>query len=290
MLQYNMRCLIGLAGLALAGCAPPNLSYSAPAGTVDGRPVSPFPESREPLLRKVMGLPPRPVEILGVQAFADRLIGAHVADFAVHHRVLGHWTEFLYFYPLATSGPGPGLCRARVYVANGRAGDDPAKPGGSWQSDVFAVAGSVAPLPEPWPPGYRERLEAACRARRDMGHWYRAEKDRAYLGARLADAVVVAARRKGALPFRLSCPRLRDDTRPKCADDVRKVVASINPRAIAQVGSCFDEPGADCVAVGMAKFPGPSSIDEEQWILHIRHRNALRIESVAVHDVTIHFE
>lgn len=292
-MHYSILLAWLVGSVMLVGCSPPDLPYSAAAGAIDARPVSAFGKPYE-------FFPPEPGESLfdplkgrSVQAAADALIGAHVAEFAAHHFILGHWAKFHYFYPAATSGPGPGLCRARVYLANGGAADDPGKPSGSWQPDVFAVAGSVAPLPRPWPRGYRERLEAACRARRDMGFWYRAEPDQAYPAARLADAVIAAAGRKGAMPFRLSCrpwPAAATPERARCAEAVRKIVASINPRAIVQVGPCLEKPRPDCLAVAMAKFPErSSSIEEEQWTLNIRRRDegGLRILSVEVEDTVI---
>jgi hypothetical protein len=219
-------------------------------------------------------------------------LGRHVADFAAHYVVLSHFSgEFHFFYPAARSGPGPGLCRARVYSASGGAGH----ASGEWQGEVFAVAGSVAPLPRPSPAGYRERLEAACAARRDMGFWYRAEAGKAWLAARLADTVVASTRRAGRLTFRLTCrsrPHYRPE-QPRCAADVRKAIAAANPRAIVQAWNCVEEGTRPCLTIGLAQFPElGSGAAERQWLLNVRYRDEgeLRIERVDVDDIRIKFE
>jgi hypothetical protein len=244
-------------------------------------------------------LPPRigggsfdPDDGLGPQGFADRLTGRRVAAFAVHHPVHSVFQgELHFFYPAARGGPGPGLCRARVYFAKGGTGAGP----GNWQGEVFAVAGSVAPLPRPWPAGYRERLGSACRARRDMGLWYSAPEGKAHEAARLADAVVASARTSGALPFELACrpfpPGLPEA--PRCSADVRKVVAAADPRAIVWVGECDGETGRQCLAVGLAQRPERgSAAAEDQWRLNVQYRGEgdPRIVRVDVDDAVIIFE
>ncbi len=277
-----------------AGCSGPPPAYTSPAGTVDERPVPAFGEPFQDMPPEFDGSPFDPNEGLGVQGFADRRIGSRVADFAVHHIVLSVFHGDLhFFFPAARRGPGPGMCRARKFRADGETG---APPRGKWQSDVFAVAGSVAPLPEPRPAGYARRLEAACGSRRDMGLWFpAASPEAAYRAARLADSVVAWARRSGSLPFELACRPYPSDIaeKPRCADDVRKVVAAADPRAIVQVEECREERRTPCLAVALAHSPERGmSAAEDQWVLNIVYRAGpeLEIERVDVDDDHIIFE
>jgi hypothetical protein len=160
---------------------------------------------------------------------------------------------------------------------------------------VFAVAGSVAPLPHPSPPGYAGRLDAACRARLDMGLWYEAPAGKAYEAARLADAVVASARRSGALPFELRCRPFPSGVPepPRCMGDVRKTVASIHPRAIVQVEDCLEKTQLPCLTVGIAMSPERGqAAAENQWMLSIQYRGGdqPRIVQVDVDDAYINFE
>jgi hypothetical protein len=289
----SRRALAAFLCLASAGCSKPPLSYTLPAGTVDARPVSPFgplrPKGYLALFDPAKGRP--------VQVFADEAIGGHVADFVDYNLVPTHWADWLFFYPPAGRGPGPGLCRSKAYLANSRSDDKGNAPGvkGRWQPDVYAVAGSVAPLPRPWPAGYQARLEAACAERRDMGSWYGAPPGKAYSAARMADSVVAAARRPGALPFRLACRPFPPDMReaPLCAADVRKTVAAADPRAIVWVTECHEETKLPCLAVGLAQHPEHAgSAAEDQWTLNVQYRgdSELRIERVDVDDTHIIFE
>lgn len=306
MIHYYMQSLPALLGsavgpvlavglaVAAGGCSRPSLPSTSPAGIVDPRPVSAFGDPFQGMPPEPDGASFDPSEGLGVQGFADRRIGARVADFEVHHLVSSVFNGDLhFFYPAAGAGPGPGLCRTRVYSANGDPGP---RPLGHWQGEVFAVAGSVAPLPRPWPAGYRERLGSACRARRDMGLWYTAPSaDRAYAGARLADAVVASARGRGALPFDLGCRQLplEEPAPTRCSGDVRGTIASANPRAIVRVEECSEEFRSPCLTVGIAQLPERGqSAAEDQWMLNIQYRgqDEPRIVRVDVDDARINFE
>lgn len=240
------------------------------------------------------GQPFDPTHGLGVQEFADRLIGRHIADFVGHGwDLLRSGIEVNDFYPAAKAGPGSGMCEARRFqIAGGVSGSRVVRTSdGQWLAPVYAVAGSLAPVPEAQAKGYRSRLGQACRQRTDMDMWFSTEPERAYLGARLADAVVEGARQKGRLPFRLTCTPYPPDLhyRPQCAADVRETTASINPRAILYVGECHDEPRPDCVSVQLAKVPERSTQIEERWTLDIRfdQNDGLVIRDVELADTRL---
>lgn len=288
--------------LGFGACSPPNgassaLNYSLASGTIDGTPTSPFGDLLADYPPELDGSPHDYSEGKGVQAFADSMIGKHVADFVLHHAdfSLVSSSEFHFFYPSARSGPAPGMCRSRIYsVVNGRYDkpETPGRPAGEWQDDVFAVAGSVAPLPQPKTQEYATRLNAACQARRDMATWFSAEPTVAVTAARLADLVVAAARSPGPIPFALSCRPFRADMHevPRCQPNVRKTVASINPRGIVQVDECFEILQRPCLAVSIAKFPDRASLaDEEQWTLNVQYQDdaGLSIARVDVDDTQI---
>lgn len=286
----------GLAGALLwaAGCSGPPLAYTSPAGTVDPRPVSAFGDLYQDMPPEPDGSPFDPSEGLGVQGFADRRIGSRVADFAVHKLVYTRSAGDLhFFYPAARAGPGPGMCRARIYAAHEETGR---APRGRWQGEVFAVAGSVAPLPRPWPEAYAVRLRSACAARRDMGLWYPAPSPaKAYEAARLADSAVAAARRRGALPFRLACRPYPPEVpmKSRCADDARAALASADPRAIVRVEECREGSQSSCLAVGLAQNPERgAAAEEDQWLLNIRYSDGPepRITRVDVDDDHIIFD
>lgn len=101
---------------------------------------------------------------------------------------------------------------------------------------------------------WRFDQEASCRQRRDMDMWFSADPRQAHLGARLADAVVAAARRQGSLPFRLRCTPYPADIPywPQCALDVPRTTASIDPRAILEIRECHEKPGPECISVQLA--------------------------------------
>lgn len=289
--------------LGLEACSPPTpassqLSYSLAPGTIDRTPTSAFGDLLADYPPETNGSPHDFSEGKGVQAFADAMIGKHVADFALQHVVHSVFSgEFHYFYPLTRSGPAPGMCRSRVYSVvrdYDRRVDKPGAPAGAageWRDDVFAVAGSVAPLPQPHPQGYVARLNAACRARRDMGIWFSAEPKVAVTAARLADLIIAAARRPGPIPFSLSCRPFPADFREvsRCRANVRQTVASINPRAIVRVDECFEIKQRPCLAVSIAKFPDSASLaEEEQWTLNVQYQDAgLKVARVDVDDTQI---
>ena len=184
------------------------------------------------------------------------------------------------------------MCAARRFqVTGGASGSRVERWEGRWVSPVYAVAGSLAPLAKTSDEAYRKRLDEACRQRADMDMWFSAPPERAYLAARLTDAVVAAAQQPGILPFRLTCTPYPPDarSRPQCAAGVRKTSASLNPRAIVEVGECPDTPGPDCVRVQLAKVPKRSPKIEDRWTLDITFdRGApLGIEGVALSDTQL---
>lgn len=288
--------------LGYGACSPQDgassqLGYSLAPGTVDNTPISPFGDLLADYPPEMDGSPRDFSAGKGVQAFADDMIGKRVADFALmqlHFSPLSS-SDFHSFYPTAQRGPAPGMCRGRVYsVMNGPV-DKPATPGttaGEWQDDIFAVAGSVAPLPHPPAKAYSARLSAVCGQRRDMPIWFSAEPGMAVVAARLADLVVTAARRPETIPFALSCRPYPADIHevPRCRTNVRRTVASINPRAIMRVGECFEIEQRPCLAVSIAKSPDQASLaDEDQWTLNVQYKDAskLNIASVVVDDTQI---
>lgn len=283
----------------LAACqdASAPLPYSLNAGVVDSGQISPFIEPSWKLAPEPYRTIFDPAKGRPVQVFADQAVGGRVADFVAYHRVNARETRYLYFYPTAATGPGPGLCRSKVYLANGRREGNVESPGirGNWQPDVYAVAGSVAPLPRPWPTGYADRLRASCAARRDMGFWYDAPPDKAYVSARLADAIVASARRPGPLPFELACRPYGPGVsgKPRCANDVRKTVASIDPRAILSAGKCLRAPNPNCLVLQMAKSGARSSVmgGDQWWTFNVEYRDEgeLRIGEVTVEDTRIDY-
>lgn len=293
-------CWFGLAACSPPSGGSPKLSYSLSSGTIDGTAVSAFGDLLADYPPEMDGSPHDFSEGKGVQAFADAMIGKHVADFVSQHVVYSvlSGSEFHSFYPLATSGPAEGMCRARVYSVvrdydlRIDKGEKSANVAGEWQDDVFAIAGSVAPLPQPHPPGYAARLSTACQERRDMAVWFSAEPKVAVIAARLADLIVAAARRPAPIPFTLSCRPYPTDMRevPRCRTNVRQTIAAINPRAIVRVEDCFEIQQRPCIAVSLAKFPDrPSSAAEEQWTLNVQYRAdaGLSIARVDVDDTQI---
>jgi hypothetical protein len=295
----RLRKLALLLGcLAPASCSQGNAPewYTMPAGAIDTEPRSPFGNRFADFPPEADGSPYDPSQGRGVQAFADDLIGAQVATFVAQNLEYSALSgrEFHSFFPPANAGPGFGLCRAKVYTVTVSGGQtDAQQVRGEWQGEVFAVAGSVAPLGEKEPTDYRARLDRACRERRDMGSWYRADHSGAYLAARLADLIVAAAREAGPLPFRLGCRAFPADVRGKalCTDDVRKVAATIDPRAIVRVDSC-SSPVADCLEIGLAKNPKGEMTIEDRWTLevHFSEQPSLRIANVVVHDTQVLIE
>lgn len=292
--RLAMSVIVLLASVACSRSTPE--VYTQPAGAVDGNPILTF---GDPAADDPPSLNDEPSTALDVQAFADEMIGARVHDFVVHrvvHPRSGGGID--YFYGPGQAGPGPGTCQARVYRVLSGDPTPAARPAlrGEWSDNVYSVAGSVAPLPEPSPSGYRERLDAACKARRDMAAWFYSKPGTAYIGARLADLVVATARRAGALPFELECTPFPPDVAesPACAADVRRTVASMDPRAIMMVEDCLGhplEPG--CLKIVLAQMPARgSSAEEYQWSLEVRHRDdgRLRIEAVDVGDHYVTFD
>lgn len=280
--------------LAVGACAPSTNgwpSYSEQAGAIDASPKSAFGDPLDGFPPEPDGKPADLSEGQGIQAFADRLIGAKVADFVAQNVVYGRSGEFHYFYPIAQAGPGPGLCETRIYSVFRT---DPAgRPSqGRWLPRTYSVIGSVAPMSQPEAQRYRERLDIACRTRRDMAVWYHAKPAEAYRAAQLADMVIAASRKPGPMPFKLVCSSFPPDQRvePACSANVRDVVASINPRAIVQVDGCSNDRKLDCIAIGMAKLPEMAlSAEESQWTLEVEYhgRTAPQIRAVYVNDTEI---
>ncbi|GGC01980.1 hypothetical protein GCM10011494_20620 [Novosphingobium endophyticum] len=200
------------------------------------------------------------------------------------------------FFPVARAGVDPGMCQTRpfyVILRWGKREEEVVRIG--WRETLNGVAGSVAPMPKPWPNAYRIRLTEACAARRDLGWWFLAEPSEAYLAARLADSVVASARRQGELPFTLTCePFPRGElSRPLCEQDVRRTVSDINPRAIMRVSNCTASKPRECMEIAVAKDPAGSEVDTNQWglqITFVQNDHALEINQVDVSDTQLIIE
>lgn len=283
--------------LAIAGCGRANqwpIAYTAQPGRIDDRPDALWGAPYPHMPPDPRGRPFDPTQGLGVRGFADRLIGRHIADFVGHRwDMLRSGVEVSDFYPHAKAGPGPGMCEARRFqITGGFSGSRVVRTSdGQWSSPVYAVAGSLAPTAAASTKDYRRRLGEACKERSDMDMWFSAEPQSAYLGARLADAAVAAARRQGSLPFRLTCTPYPPDVRyrPQCVGDARGTIASINPRAILEVGECHEKAGPECISVQLAKVPERSTQIEDRWTLDIRfdRTNGFRIKDVALADTQL---
>jgi len=286
--------------LLLRGCDQRNLQqdlwYSLPSGTVDRQPDIFWGPQYPDHPPGEDGGPFDPTGGLGIQKFADQLIGKPIASFVAHRwDSMRSGIDLSDFFPAAEIGPGPGMCKARrfqIASSYSRAAHNDVKTSdGEWIGDVYAVAGSVAPMPEPWPTEYKDRLLQACQQRSDLDMWYSAEASQAYLAASLADAVVATARRAGELPFVLSCTPYPDDEtlKPQCEDDVRKSVASINPRAIIEVGKCFEATAVHCLAIQLPKTPERQTQIPDRWTLNVyfEQEGGLRIREVNVDDTQL---
>lgn len=265
------------ASFLLTGCEQAERtrqSYTLAAGSIDTHP--------DPLWGKQYPYSPpgpngKPIDRTdgaGVQKFADRLIGHRIADFVMlNWDYLQGGPEIFDFFPEPDAGSNPGMCVVRPYrVTSGRLRDGTIRVHTQkWEPPVYTIAGSLAPIQGTPSAEYRARLSKACRERTDMDIWYRAHPKMAYLGASLADRVVAEARRAGALFFELRCTPYPADVSsvPRCAEDVRRVTATLNPRAILEIGSCVDKSGLDCVSVELAKTPERSSMIGDRWTLDI---------------------
>lgn len=284
--------LLFIACLLLAGCGEQQLSYSSPPGFIDLKPDNlwgpqyPYdpPESD--------GRPFDPTGGLGVQKFADQLIGKRIATF------VGHGRDFLRsgvivndFYAPPEPGPSAGICMARRFQISStmERGGEVKVADGEWRDNVYTVAGSVAPMPGLPSNDYKSRLLQACRKRSDMDMWFSARSGQVSLTARLADVVIATARQHHSLPFELRCAPYSSSERekPLCQGDVRKTVASINPRAIIEVGDCFDAKSSNCLSVQFPKMPERSTQIEDRWTLDVHFKDNGDIQSVEVYDTRL---
>lgn len=297
--QVTILCVALL--LSACGRASNDLIYTLPAGTIDASPASIW-------AKPYIFLPPEPdgspfdgMEGMSVQAFADKLIGKHVADFVAHRWDYYQFSgDFSVFLTRPEIGPGAGMCSARRYFIRRdysrgllvKASD------GEWLDNAYAVAGSLAPLAPGKSKHYGARLQQACDSRADQGMWFPAERpEDAYLGAQLADAVVAAARRANPLPFKMICTPFAEGEREKpiCENDVRKSVASINPRAIVAVDRCEGPESQRCISIDLAKSPGTeSTLDrtEDRWTILVRIEESQQplIQSVEISDARLIIE
>lgn len=270
--------IISLAvSLVLTGCKQAERttqSYTLTAGSVDAHPDPLWGEQYPYTPPEPSGKPFDPTDGAGVQKFADRLMGRRIADFEMlDWDSLRDGPEVLDFFPEPQAGSDPGMCVVRPYqvAGSGLRGRDVRVHSQKWGPPVYTIAGSLAPIQGTPSAEYRARLSKACSERTDMDMWFNAQPKMAYLGASLADRVVAEARRAGALPFELRCTPFPADVpySPSCAEDVRRVTATLNPRAILEIGSCFDKSELDCVSVELAKAPVRSHKIGDRWTLDI---------------------
>jgi hypothetical protein len=277
--------------MLLASCRDQPLSYSSPPGAVDQRPDTFWGRPYPHIPPEVDGRPFDPTRGLGVQKFADRLIGARIATFVGHRWAPLHAGPIVNdFLTPAELGPGPGTCRAHRFeimsdYSKVKASD------GKWSGSAYAVAGSVAPMPEPWGVDYKARLLQACRNRSDMDMWYWAEPRQAYLAARLADAIIATARQPGEMPFDLRCTPYaapRFGQKPQCAADVRKSVASINSRAIISVDDCLKENALSCLKIQFPKETERLTKIVDRWTFNVHFEDrGNQIRKVEVQDTQL---
>lgn len=295
MVTKRLRGVVLLTGsLLLANCREQPLSYSSAPGFIDREPDTFWGANYPDIPPDGDGRPFDPTGGLGVQKFADQLIGKRIATFAGHRwDALRSGVTVDDFFTPPEAGPGPGICTSRRFEISSRDGGtarrEVAAGDGAWLGNVYAIAGSVAPLPSPRP-GYDAHLLEACRKRSDMDMWYSAPPGHAYLAARLADAVIASARQRGVLPFALRCrPYLDAGTeKPQCEADVRGSVASINPRAILAVDDCFDAQSANCLAIQFPKTPERSTKIEDRWTLNLYlEKDGRTIQKVDVEDTQL---
>ncbi|MFC4254957.1 hypothetical protein GRI97_05940 [Altererythrobacter xixiisoli] len=280
------------AGLLLAGCGEQQLSYSSAPGFIDLKPDNLWGPQYPYSPPESDGRPFDPTGGIGVQKFADQLIGKRIATFVGHGwDSLRSGVNVNDFFTPPEPGPGTGICMARRFQigSTSEGGGEVKAADGEWRDNVYAIAGSVAPVPGPPSSDYKSRLLQACRKRSDMDMWYSAKSGQAYLAARLADAVIATARQPLGLPFELRCTPYPSSERekPLCQADVRKSVASINPRAIIEVGDCFDAKFPNCLSIQFPKMPERSTQIEDRWTLNVHFKDNGIIESVAVEDTRL---
>ena len=276
-IDLNVVAVFIAVSLLLTGCGQANRatpSYTLAAGSVDARPDPLWGEQYPYMPPGPSGKPFDPTDGAGVQKFADRLMGHRIADFVMlDWDYVREGPEIFDFFPEPEASSNPGMCVVRPYrVTGGRLrGGAIRVHNRKWEPPVYAVAGSLAPIKGTQSAEYRARLSKACSERADMDIWYNAQPKMAYLGASLADRVVAEARRAGALPFELRCTPFPADVpyAPGCAEDVRRVTATLNPRAILEISSCFDKSELDCVSVELAKTPERSHKIGDRWTLDI---------------------
>lgn len=155
----------------------------------------------------------------------------------------------LYFLSSRYSGQ-PGLCEATAISL-----DD--YPNGEIRSQhYYLVVGAFTAPPyvsEASKPGYaayksyQDNITANCAARYGSTDWFTMKDPynndyAAWNGARLIDGLVAAARRSGALPFKLICKPAQVD--PHLCDDPRKSLATVDPKEIARLSgtnAIYDE-------------------------------------------------
>lgn len=276
-IDLNALAVFAAVSFLLTGCEQAEQttqSYTLAAGSVDARPDPLWGEQYANMPPGPSGEPFDPTDGAGVQKFADHLLGHRIADFELlDWDSVRDGPEILDFFPEPQAGSDPGICTVRPYRVTGSwlKGGAIRAHSQKWENPVYSIAGSLAPMHGTPPAEYRARLSKACSERTDMDMWFSAQPRMAYFGASLADRVVAEARRAEALPFALRCTPFPADVSfaPGCAENVRRVTARLNPRAILGIGSCFDKSELDCVSIELAKTPERSHKIGDRWTLDI---------------------
>ena len=277
-------------GFGLTSCSDVDKNhqdYSLPAGYVDPSPRSPFGSVLDDYPPKPDGSAFDLTNGRGVQNLAADLVGEAGTDLVLYHKSSNHSdVVFHEFYPAAQYAGLPGLCIVSPLTVStvGLYGyDNFQRLERGFGPARFAIAGSVAPISHLDQGEYAVQMAEACAKRRDMMLWYKAEPADALLAARLVDLVVEAARRSARLPFELEC-ELNSDRRSKaCNGDARKIMASLEPRAIAEVQNCSQDQSTPCLNVSLAKVPEIASFkDRYQWSLQVQYEAADQLEIIAV--------
>ena len=209
------------------------------------------------------------------------------------------------FYPEGKPTEYPGVCSTTAFsVHNSREPNSPINLVGNWETGaVYGVVGPTAPHKNGIRKKYSEDFQYACKTREDAKWWFFADsaKDVA-LHARLAELVIFATRTDGPTPFSISCQPYPSDVKDKalCYERARYVTASIDPRSIVAIESCYDgitHAIPHCYAISFPKAPTTDSIETDQWTLDIYAKfpgndidKLPAIKSVVVHDTQIIIE
>ena len=263
------------------------LPYSMPAGELDRFPKSPyfyggFDTAISEFDADIIILTPKYLD-----ALASKLIGESISGFVSYSdgsSALSNY-EWKSFYKEPKPSEIAGICEVDVFTISsfGKGVHNQASHKGEWSGKHYAIVGSIAPMPKPWPAEYNDKFAKACRARSDTWSWFEADNILTMAGdLRLLDQAVFAAKSDGMLPFPVTCKSFRGgqpekqedaDAAAKCAGRVRYSLASIDPRAVTprQIAASHQQKGDGQTIVDVSKEPkNPQTPwEEELWTVRI---------------------